>query len=285
MAEEKSRRRRRWLSAKMRARLDRIGHYVTFGERRPLLIFALMLLVTIAIDLCDSFGIDDATDRMIIELVEKVRGPVYGSSDGRQGQAAIALVLIGNQTLRDNDLDGLPLPYDVQATILANVAAGKPRAILYDVYFPRGRVVATTVAAFGRRFGQAGDPAMQSLADEMRRIGSTMPLLIGPVDSCAPALAPLRDVTSQGDNNRAAGVREVSLVVDPHSPRIYKPVHDQPACSEPLTPAVPGKEPPPRSLDTAAFGLYQAYCATALPGDHSRLCPLGNLADDQRPMA
>jgi hypothetical protein len=294
MAGETSNKRRKLLSPRMRSRLDRIGHWLTIGERSPLLLFALLLLLTIAIDLCDSFGIDDAADRTIIELVDGLRGPVYGAADGhRQGQQSVAVVLINDDTLRANGLDGLPLPYDLQASVLADVAAAEPRAILYDVYFPRSRAMASVLARFGSRFGiqQQGDPKMEALAREMRRIGARIPLLIGLVDECDPFLAPLRNaVTQTPGDGRTHGIQEVSLTIDRWAPRRYDPFENPPRCAdqEPPRPAQPqpGKfAPSPKPLDTAAFGLYQAYCATARPGELSRLCPRGTLDGDPRPMA
>ncbi|MBZ6380029.1 MULTISPECIES: CHASE2 domain-containing protein [Pacificimonas] len=181
---------------------------VIFDRKAAAIGFCLVFLV----DLFDSFGIDQAGTRAFERMVVSVLGPLY-APDEREGEidplaadapgrSQIAVVLINHETFEDNGQEGPPLSYQAQAELLDRISAAEPRAIFWDIYYPRSRLDVRRVSAFAAlQQGEAGapvaSPGLQALTGSMKAAGQRAPLFIGPVSPDDRGLAPLRSVLTQ----------------------------------------------------------------------------------------
>lgn len=259
----------------VRRRMSRwIGRAATWHQRRPLLIFTLSLAALFLVDLFDSFGLDEASERAWADIIDNIYGPAYGIWTARATRDKIAVVLIDQRTLSENGQDGLPLGYSAQAQVLRKVGEAAPSAIFWDVYYPRARAARSTVSRFGARLGNmvsATDPGVDDLARAMREVSADRPLFVGPIARDSPPIAPLRALL---DNNASLpitrGVHEVGLDVDTTTSRRYES-------------SIEVRKFPdgtPQRLSSAAVALYAAYCAARPVGD----CPSGRALPAGRSM-
>lgn len=137
-----------------------------------------------AVDVLDSFGLDQAADEQAARIVGTVTAPFYGG-EARVGQKALTVVLIDDASLEFMNWP-TPLPYEAQADIVAALASFEPAAIFLDLSYlsPHGENPAQAVQVFRDRLlaqSEEGGP----------------PIMIGEVGD-NPALAPLRDIASVG---------------------------------------------------------------------------------------
>ncbi len=267
---------KRWVRAPLRV----AGWIALLPERWPLAVLVGLFAMTVLVDMFDSFGVDDVFDSAGSNLIDSILGPMYGRMPGqrRTGQEQIAVVLIDDRTLAENGQDGLPLSYDAQARLLRQVATFGPRAILFDVHYPRPRVARRSELLFSAMRGQAGapDPEVQNLAQTYQYISRNIPVFIGPIGRGPEnaALAPLAQLAEAGLSptgqvrSYASGLHEVLLDVDNSDVRKYPaPAEEADSEHEPTAPNETKREAetvqaPDQSM-AAAFQLYRAFCDTA----------------------
>src|SRR5262245_65377026 len=78
---------------------------------------ALAALTVLAVDVLDSFGLDQETDERAARMIGVVEGPFYGLNDGRRGQKSVAVVLIDDTSLAHLHWRA-PLKYSDQADLV-----------------------------------------------------------------------------------------------------------------------------------------------------------------------
>lgn len=256
------------------------GALLRIGERFPLPIMAILFTLAVAMDTLDSFGLDDVFERAVSNVTDTVLGPLYGRGpfQTRVGQDKIAVVLIDAAAIENEGQDGLPLSYAAQRRILERVAREKPRAIFFDVHYPRPRIALRRQHAWGA--WAARDPQadreqheFDALVDSYQTLARTIPIYLGPVAPTSDGKSWLRlgalarpelpGGAVPGMNR--TGLHQVSLEVDPFNAREY----------------AAGRTMSGLLLAPAAVGLYRAYCERA-PADAHDLCrhALPDLARD-----
>lgn len=154
-----------------RARVIAVVHAGTIGA-------VVAALLSFSISLFDSFKLNDRADAISEQAAAIMTGPFYGGLD-RQGQKAITVVLINEETLDALGVPLWPLPYSDLADILEQIAAEKPKAIFLDVHFQkaqRGRYCLDEASCNTASAIEAAD-----FARRLARIDKTAPLFIGPV--------------------------------------------------------------------------------------------------------
>ncbi len=275
------------------------GYVLNFFERHPLHVFFALLLLGFVIDLLDSFGLDDVAANVLSNTIDAVSGPMYGSLERkgwqvpklvRNGQQRIAIVLIDDRALAQYGEIGLPLSYATQREILEKVDSAGPKAIFWDLYYPKPRAAAAAFSNFAGKFGFVekpkdgatsaaySDPQIVALARTMRKIGDVRPLLIGPVGD-DPLLAPLQEISpadppsspstsppAKSPLSWATGVHQVFIKISDDGTRTY-PMVGKTENFEPNLQfdAARDKSEKERidelpTLPSAAFGLYRAFC-------------------------
>jgi CHASE2 domain-containing sensor protein len=165
----------------MKTRIQGLKQFLLVFRRWPA---ALALACVFAVDLFDSFGLDQAADEQAARIVGTVSAPFYGDNE-RTGQGAITVVLIDDASLEFLNWP-TPVPYDQQADLVSAIAAMEPAAIFLDFSYlrPHGEDPGTQIKALSERLrGQQefGGP----------------PIMIGEVGADA-IFDPLRELTSVG---------------------------------------------------------------------------------------
>jgi CHASE2 domain-containing sensor protein len=141
--------------------------------RRFLLVFRqwptiLAAACVLAVDVFDSFGLDQAADEQAARIVGTVTAPFYGSSP-RTGQNAITVVLIDDASI-DHFNWPTPLQYDQQADIVGMIAQYEPAAIFLDLSYirPHGDNPELAIAQFrDRLLAQSGNGGPEIMIGEV----------------------------------------------------------------------------------------------------------------------
>jgi CHASE2 domain-containing sensor protein len=156
-----------------------LKRFLLLFRKWPAILAAACVL---AVDVFDSFGLDQAADEQAARIVGTVTAPFYGS-DGRRGQHAVTVVLIDDASL---DFMGwpTPVPYDQQGDIVSALAAFEPAAIFLDLSYlrPHGEDAANQIRQFAQRLklqSSDGGPAImigevgeEAIFDPLREISS-----------------------------------------------------------------------------------------------------------------
>lgn len=158
-----------------------LRRFLLLFRRWPAILAAACVL---AVDVFDSFGLDQAADEQAARIVGTVTGPFYGASP-RRGQNAVTVVLIDDASI-DHMNWATPVAYDQQADIVAAIAQYDPAAIFLDLSYlrPHGQNPAEAITQYAARLdatSQNGGP----------------PVMIGEVAD-DPIFDPLRRITSVG---------------------------------------------------------------------------------------
>lgn len=180
----------------------------------------------LAVDVLDSFGLDQGADEQVARIIGTMAAPVYATPE-HKGQKAITVVLIDDVTL-DTMHWPHPVPYRAQAELAETVAQFSPQAIFFDFSYLRPHEDANETAA-----------DITAFAESLTRISQNggPPVFIGDVGD-DPALAPLRQV-------RQVGVRWI----------------DQSWLNYPMVAQQEGDtRPAGQRTDMAARALYQVWC-------------------------
>lgn len=154
-----------------RARIIAAVHAATIGA-------VVAALLSFAINLFDSFKLNDHADAVSEQAAAIVTGPFYGGFE-RQGQKAITVVLINQETLDALDAPLWPLPYSDLADILEQIAAENPKAIFLDVHFQKAQRAQQCLDRVSCKAASKAEAA--DFARRLNRISKTLPLFIGPV--------------------------------------------------------------------------------------------------------
>lgn len=158
-----------------------LKQFLLLFRRWPAILAAACVL---AVDVLDSFGLDQAADEQAARIVGTVSAPFYGG-EARIGQKALTVVLIDDASLEFMNWP-TPLPYEAQADIVAALANFEPAAIFLDF-------------SYLSPHGENPEQAVKVLRDRLlaQSTDGGPPVLIGEVGD-HPALAPLRDIRSVG---------------------------------------------------------------------------------------
>ncbi|MGE0743202.1 MAG: CHASE2 domain-containing protein [Hyphomonadaceae bacterium] len=138
----------------------------------------------LAVDVFDSFGLDQQADEQAARIIGTVTAPFYGG-EGRPGQQAVTVVLIDDASLEYMNWP-TPLPYDVQGDIVSALAAYEPAAIFFDF-------------SYLRPHGQDPEGAIRRFADRVKLNAANggPEIMIGEVGQ-GSTFAPLRELRSVG---------------------------------------------------------------------------------------
>lgn len=247
------------------------GLLIDFIRRSaPPLAALAVFAFSFALDVFDSFGVEERSDRSIEYLGGMLGAPLYGG-ETRQGQKDIAVVLINMESADALGFGGWPMPYALQAEMVERIAAHRPKAIFLD--FSYSRLQQNNISP---------EDAAFELEDFARRIArvqaSGIPVIVGPVKD-VPELAPLRDVQQAGVTFFAVEEFSYRLRDTQGRPMAALSLRNvwckdrQPACPE-----------IPRKLEDDLLAIEWGFGASALasaylPEEEARLCAGATPAD------
>lgn len=250
------------------------GLLIEFMRRfAPATAGAAVLLFSFFVDVFDSFGVEERTDRSIEYLGGALTAPFYGGRS-RIGQKAVSVVLVNEESAKAFGLYGWPLPYSRQADIIELIADQRPAAIFVDfTYTDLQRTNLLDAEALGE---------VEDFARRLRRVEEGgVPILLGPVNTEAPELAPLHGFKQVGLSFFATQDFSYRLRDPDGRPMAAKALFDI-WCARPgATPCAPL----PESLDDRLIALEWGFGASPLmtpllPENEARVC--GARADEPR---
>jgi len=224
-------------------------------DRRPLVLVLVYLLVTVAMDALESFGIEERNDAAAANALGVALSPFYGGLE-RQGQSRISVVTVDRRTVESSGGNFWPLPYAAQLELAERILAGRPAVLFIDFSYPQ--------VQFSARPGENTMLALVRANEEARAFAEALhalsvehavPIMIGPVGD-APGLDRLRDLFPPLSPGRA-GSGQVGLSV-----------RERPSFAYPHRDGAGGVS----GRSQAAFALYAALCA-ASPPDDCRVAP------------
>ncbi|MBL1430288.1 MAG: CHASE2 domain-containing protein [Robiginitomaculum sp.] len=182
---------------------------------RPIVVLSFIFLFGVAIDLFDSFGIEERSDNATSSALNSALSPTYGGVH-REGQELITNVLIQSSFLSRNNIDYWPLTYQAQIDLVTHLASFDPKIIFLDFYYYTlqkcqrnlGSTLNCPEETLAARWGQTLDPSAYTgeFAAQLKKAavnskGQAIPLILGPISPSDPAFTKLRTAFPVGQGS------------------------------------------------------------------------------------